>query len=274
MVTQPTVALNDKHAIPQLGLGVWRTPPSSTSETVRIALTGGYRHIDTAAIYGNEQGVGDGLRRSGIERERVFITTKLWNSEHGFDSARRAFDESLRKLGLAYLDLYLIHWPTPARNLYVDTWRALVRLKQHGRVRSIGVSNFGLEQLDRIIGETGVTPVLNQVELHPKFQQAALRKGHAERGIATESWSPLGQGSLFDDPTIAAIATRHKRTPAQVIIRWHLDSGLVVIPKSSNPTRIAENLDVFGFSLDAEDLAAIGALDTQRGRIGPDPNSF
>jgi 2,5-diketo-D-gluconate reductase A len=271
---QPSIALNDGHAIPQLGLGVWRTPPSSTAETVRIALDGGYRHIDTAMIYGNEQGVGEGIRRSEISREAVFVTTKVWNSEHGFDSALRAFDDSLRRLGLAYLDLYLIHWPSAARGLYVETWRALVRLKEDGRVRSIGVSNFGLDELDRIIGESGVTPVLNQVELHPRFQQIALREGHAERGIATEAWSPLGQGSLFDDPAIRAIAAKHGRTPAQVIIRWHLDNGVIAIPKSSRPSRIAENFDVFGFSLDAEDLAAIREMDSGRGRVGPDPRRF
>lgn len=260
MAAQPTVALNDGHAIPQLGLGVWQVPPSSTHETVRIALSAGYRHIDTAAMYGNEQGVGEGLRTSGIERQSVFITTKLWNSEQGFDSALKAFDASLQRLGLDYLDLYLIHWPAPAQGRYLDTWRAFVRMKQEGRVRSIGVSNFALDQLDRIINETGVVPVLNQIELHPERQQRALREGNAERGIATQSWSPLGRGRSLGHPAIKAIAAKHKRTPAQVVIRWHLDNGLIVIPKSVNPGRLAENFDVFGFNLDAGDLRAIDAL--------------
>lgn len=273
MKDQLQYALRDGNAIPQLGFGVFQTPPDITSSVVKTALTTGYRHIDTAAIYENEQGVGEGLRASGLARQDVFIVTKLWNSDQGLDAALKGFDRSIKRLGLDTLDLYLIHWPSPRRGLYVDSWRALVRLQQEGRVRSIGVSNFDAEQLQRIIGETGVTPVLNQIELHPQFQQRALIDAHRSLGIATESWSPLGQGKALTNPVIAAIAARYSRTPAQIIIRWHLDMGLIVIPKSITPNRIAENFDVFGFKLNAADMAAIAALDSPRGRIGPDPST-
>lgn len=267
----PTLALNDGRSIPQLGLGVWRTPSDETAQAVKAALDAGYRHIDTAAIYGNEAGVGEGLRASGVPRGDVFITTKLWNAEQGLDTTLRAFDASMKLLGLEQLDLYLIHWPCPARGLYVDTWRAFVRLQAEGRVRSIGVSNFEPEHLDRLVQETGVKPVLNQIELHPRFQQHALRDYHAAHGIATQAWSPLGQGQLLADPAIVAIARKHGKTPAQVIVRWHIEMGHVVIPKSVNAGRIAENADVFGFSLDAGDMAAIAGLDDSEGRIGPHP---
>jgi len=271
MTTQPTISFNDGRASPQVGLGVWKTPDDGAGDAVAAALDVGYRHVDTAAAYKNERGVGEGLRRAGVPREEVFVTTKLWNEEQGFDRTLRAFDASLEQLGLDHVDLYLIHWPSPARDLYVDTWRAFIRLKEEGRVRSIGVSNFTAEHLDRLADETGVTPAINQIELHPRFQQRALREAHAERGIVTQSWSPLGQGQLLQDPAIAGIAAKHGRTPAQVVIRWHVDNGLVVIPKSVTPSRIAENFDVFGFALDADDLAAITKLDTGDGRIGPDP---
>ena len=271
MTTQPTISFNDGRAIPQVGLGVWKTPDDGAGDAVAAALDVGYRHVDTAAAYKNERGVGEGLRRAGVPREEVFVTTKLWNEEQGFDRTLRAFDASLEQLGLDHVDLYLIHWPSPTRDLYVDTWRAFIRLKEEGRVRSIGVSNFTAEHLDRLADETGVTPAINQIELHPRFQQRALREAHAERGIVTQSWSPLGQGQLLQDPAIAGIAAKHGRTPAQVVIRWHVDNGLVVIPKSVTPSRIAENFDVFGFALDADDLAAITKLDTGDGRIGPDP---
>jgi 2,5-diketo-D-gluconate reductase A len=271
MNNQQIFSLRDGTTIPQLGLGVFQTPPDITAAVVKIALASGYRHIDTAAIYVNEAGVGEGLRGSELARGEVFVTTKLWNADQGFDAALKAFDHSVQRLGVDYLDLYLIHWPSPRRDLYVDSWRALVRLKQEGRVRSIGVSNFGAEHLKRIVDETGVVPVLNQVELHPHFQQRALIETHQALGIATQSWSPLGQGKDLADPVIGAIAARLGRTPAQVIIRWHLDSGLIVIPKSVTPKRIAENFDVFGFTLGAEDMAAIAALDSPDGRIGPDP---
>jgi len=269
----PTLALNDGRSIPQLGLGVWRTPADETAQAVKAALGAGYRHVDTAAIYGNEAGVGEGLRASGVPRGDVFITTKLWNAEQGLDTTLRAFDASMKLLGLEQLDLYLIHWPCPALGLYVDTWRAFVRLQAEGRVRSIGVSNFEPEHLDRLVQETGVKPVLNQIELHPRFQQHALRNYHAAHGIATQAWSPLGQGQLLADPSIVAIAKKHGKTPAQVSVRWHIEMGHVVIPKSVNAGRIAENADVFGFSLDADDMAAVAKLDDSEGRIGPHPST-
>lgn len=267
----PSIPLNDGRSIPQLGLGVWRTPADATAQAVQAALASGYRHIDTAAIYGNEAGVGEGLRASGVARDQVYITTKLWNAEQGFDSTLRAFDASLKLLGLDVLDLYLIHWPCPSRELYVDTWRAFVRLREEGRVRSIGVSNFEPEHLDRIVQETGAKPVLNQIELHPRFQQHRLREYHAAHGIATQAWSPLGQGQLLEDAGIQAIASKHGKTAAQVVVRWHIEMGHVVIPKSVNAGRIAENAGVFDFVLDAQDMAAIARLDQAEGRIGPNP---
>ncbi len=262
MNNQTSICLHDGNEIPQLGFGVFQTPPDITASVVRTALVAGYRHVDTAAVYVNEFGVGEGLRASEIERDTVFVTTKLWNADQGFDAALKGFDHSVKRLGLDYLDLYLIHWPSPRRDLYVDSWRALVRLQQDGRVRSIGVSNFGIDHLQRIIGETGVAPVLNQIELHPHFQQRALVEAHAGLGIATESWSPLGQGKALSDPVIAGIAARHGRTAAQIIIRWHLDNGLIAIPKSVTPQRITDNFNVFDFELDAADLAAIADLDS------------
>jgi 2,5-diketo-D-gluconate reductase A len=250
---------------------VWQTPNDVAVTAVRAALDAGYRHVDTAAAYQNEDGVGEGIRASGLDRADVYVTTKVWNADQGYDAALRAVQASLKRLKLDYMDLCLIHWPSPHRGLYLDTWRALIAAREEGLVRAIGVSNFQAEHLDRIIGETGVTPVLNQIELHPRFQQKALREANAQRGIRTESWSPLGQGRLLEDPTIGRIAARHGRTPAQVIIRWHIESGLIVIPKSVTPSRIRENFDVFGFSLDADDMAAIAALDDPGGRIGPDP---
>ena len=271
MTTSRRVAFNDGNAVPQIGLGVWRTPDEEAASVVETALRAGYRHVDTAKIYDNEEGVGEGLRAAGLARDELFVTTKVWNDAQGYDEARRALDASLRRLGLDQVDLYLIHWPSPRRGRYVDTWRALIAAQRDGLARSIGVSNFEEEHLERLIGEMGVAPALNQIELHPRFQQRSLRAAHARLGIATESWSPLGQGKLLIDPAIARVAAKHGRTPAQIIIRWHLDSGLVVIPKSANPNRIAENFDVFGFALDAEDMTAIHGLDNADGRIGPNP---
>ncbi len=271
MTTQPTITFNDGNSIPQVGLGVWQTPENVAPLAVGTALKAGYRHVDTAAIYANEDGVGEGMRQSGVARKDIFLTTKLWNEDQGFDSTLRAFDESLKRLGTDYVDLYLIHWPSPHRNRYIDTWKAFVRLKEEGRARSIGVSNFVEAHLDRIIAETGVTPVLNQIELHPTFQQTELRAVHHKLGIKTESWSPLGQGKLLDNAVIGKVAAKHGRTPAQVIIRWHIDNGLIVIPKSITPSRIEDNLKVFDFKLDADDLAEIAKLDSAGGRIGPDP---
>jgi 2,5-diketo-D-gluconate reductase A len=271
MNSQPRIELNDGRSIPQVGLGVFQTPDDVIGSVVQGALVAGYRQLDTAAIYKNERGVGEGIQASVVAREEIFITTKLWGTSHGFDATLRAFDESLQRLGLDYLDLYLIHWPSPQRNLYVETWQAFVRLRKEGRIRSIGVSNFEAEHLRRIIEETGVVPALNQIELHPRLQQRALRELHGQLGIATQSWSPLGQGKLLSDATIGSLATKHGRTPAQIIIRWHLDSGLIAIPKSASPGRIIENFDVFGFRLDESDMTAIARLDAADGRIGPHP---
>lgn len=274
MTAQTFLKLNDGHLMPQVGLGVWQSPADTTADTVATAIEAGYLAIDTASAYRNEAGVGEGVRRSGVARDKLFITTKLWNENQGHDAALAAFDKSLERLGLDYVDLYLIHWPAPAQDLYLDSWKALVRLREEGRARSIGVSNFQIPHLERIIGETGVTPAVNQIELHPRFQQAELRAYHAETGIITTSWSPLGQGKLLEDPVIAGIAAKHGKTPAQVIIRWHVDLGLTVIPKSVTPARIVSNLDVFGFSLDPADLAAMEGLHAADGRIGPDPAKF
>ena len=271
MTKIPAISFNDSKAIPQIGLGVWQTPDEVADSAVAAALAAGYRHIDTAAIYGNEHGVSRGIAQSGVARKDVFVTTKLWNAEQGFDSALRAFDKSLERLGTDYIDLYLIHWPSAHRNAYADSWKALVRLKEEGRAHSIGVSNFQPEHLQRIVDETGVAPALNQIELHPRFQQKDVRAANTKLGVATESWSPLGSGRLLGDPAIGKVAAKHGRTPAQAIIRWHLQEGLIVIPKSVTPARIAENFDVFGFTLDAEDMAAFAALDSKNGRTGPSP---
>ena len=271
MSTQPHVTFNDGRSIPQIGLGVWQTPNDVAVTAVKTALDAGYRHIDTAAIYGNEEGVGEGIRASGVGREDIFLTTKVWNDDQGFDETLRAMDKSLAKLGTDYVDLYLIHWPSAYRGKYVETWKALVRLREEGKARSIGVSNFEGTYIDELIEATGVTPALNQIQLHPRFQQATMRAKHEALGVVTQSWSPLGQGQLLADPVIAEIAARHGKSPAQVIIRWHLDLGLVVIPKSVTPSRIVENFDVFDFSLSDEDKAAIAGLDAKDGRIGSDP---
>jgi diketogulonate reductase-like aldo/keto reductase len=267
----PFITLNNGVAMPQLGFGVWQVPDDEAAQTVTTALEAGYRSIDTAAIYGNEAGTGKAVTGSGIAREELFVTTKLWNSEQGYDSTLRAFDASLGKLGLDYVDLYLIHWPMPAEVTFVDTYKAFEKILADGRAKSIGVSNFRTEDLERLIGETSVVPAVNQVELHPQLQQSELKEFHAKHGIATEAWSPLGQGKdLLQAPTVVAVARKHDRTPAQVVLRWHLQVGNVVIPKSVTPSRIQENIDVFDFELDADDLAAFTALDEGR-RLGPDP---
>ena len=272
--TVPTLPMNDGHAIPQLGFGVFQIPQDETQTAVTTALQEGYRLIDTAQGYRNEEGVGAALAASDVPREEVFITTKLTNSEQGYDKTMAAFDASMAKLGLDVLDLFLIHWPQPMFDQYVDTWRAFEKLQADGRVRSIGVSNFQIEHLERLFAETSVVPAVNQVELHPQFPQAELRAFHAEHGILTESWGPIGQGKgLLEDEHIQAVATKVGRTPAQVVLRWHLQLGLVVIPKSVTPSRIAENIALFDFELDDDDLAAIAQVDTGE-RLGADPNTF
>lgn len=269
----PTVTLHDGVEIPQLGFGVFQVPPEDTQEVVEEALASGYRHIDTAGAYGNEAGVGAALAAAGIDRDEVFVTTKLWNAEQGFDSTLAAFEKSLERLDLAHVDLYLIHWPMPTEDRYLDTWRAFERIHGEGRARSIGVSNFRVEDLERLRAEAEMLPTVNQIELHPRLQQAELRAWHAEHGIATEAWSPLAQGGLLDDDTIATIAAHHQKTPAQTILRWHLQLGNVVIPKSVTPERIRENIELFDFELSEDDMAAIARLDVGE-RIGPDPTSF
>ncbi|MEV6979538.1 aldo/keto reductase [Kitasatospora sp. NPDC093806] len=269
----PTVKLNNGVEIPQLGFGVFQVPDDETTAAVTSALEAGYRSIDTAAIYGNETGVGRALAASGLPREELFVTTKLWNADQGYDATLRAFDASLAKLGLERIDLYLIHWPTPAHDLYPDSWRAVERLAAEGRIRAAGVSNFQPAHLRRLLDSGSLVPAVNQVELHPGLQQAELRAFHAEHGIATEAWSPLAQGAVLDDPVITAIAARTGKSAAQVVLRWHLQLGNIVIPKSVTPARIRQNLDVFDFRLTEEDMAAIGATD--RGlRTGPHPDEF
>jgi 2,5-diketo-D-gluconate reductase A len=274
MVQQTHIRLNDGVHIPQIGLGVWQVDNGEAPKTVLAAIQAGYRSIDTAAIYGNEEGVGIGIRDAGVPREQLFITTKLWNDRHGTKPALKAFDESLQRLRLEYVDLYLIHWPNPRANLYVETWKALAEIKNSGRAKSVGVSNFKVPHLERLLGETGIVPSINQIELHPRFQQKAQREFHAKHGIVTESWSPLGQGRAMKDPLIAGIAAKHGRTPAQVTLRWHIQNGLVAIPKSVTPSRIVENFDVFAFELTEEDMGKIATLDNARGRVGPDPDLF
>ncbi|MDP9406553.1 MAG: aldo/keto reductase [Actinomycetota bacterium] len=273
-MTVPTVTLPDGVEMPRVGFGVFQVPPAEAADVVSTALDAGYRSIDTAAIYGNEEGVGEAIARSGLPRDELFVTTKLWNSDQGYDSTLRAFDESMRKLGLEVLDLYLIHWPVPARDAYVDTWRAFQRLHAEGRVRAIGVSNFQRSHLDRLAAESDAVPAVNQIELHPLLPQAELRGVHAERGIVTEAWSPLAKGGdLLADPLVTRIAEAHGKTPAQVLLRWHLELGNVVIPKSVTPERIRANLQVVDFALTAEDMTALVGLESGT-RTGPDPDTF
>jgi 2,5-diketo-D-gluconate reductase A len=274
MTKIPDFTLNNGVPMPQLGLGVFQVPDDEAEKSVAVALREGYRSIDTARAYNNEEGTARALHSSGIPREELFVTTKLWNGDHGYDSTLRAFDASLGRLRLDYLDLYLIHWPMPSHDKYLDTWKAFEKLYADGRIRTIGVSNFLPEHLTRLMDATEVVPAVNQVELHPYLPQAELRAFHAEHGIATEAWSPLGQGKgLLDEPALAPIAAKHDKTPAQVVLRWHLQLGNIVIPKSVTPSRIAENLQVFDFELDTDDLTAIAGLDSGT-RIGPDPATF
>jgi 2,5-diketo-D-gluconate reductase A len=272
MAQVPNLKLNDGNSIPQLGLGVWQVPPEITARVVVDGIKAGYRSIDTAEGYNNEEGVGEAIRKAGVARSELFITSKLRNGGHARDLALKSFDETMQKLGLDHLDLFLIHWPVPSQNKYVEAWKVLVEKQKEGRIRSIGVSNFNPDHLERIIGETGVTPVVNQIELHPRFQQRDKRDFLKQHDIKIESWSPLGSGRLLDDATIGKIAKKHGKSIAQTIIRWHLQEGLIVIPKSTHAERIQENFDVFGFELDAEDMATIKGLDNPKGgRVGSDP---
>jgi 2,5-diketo-D-gluconate reductase A len=271
----PSVPLNDGNSIPMLGFGVWQVSNEEVVPAVAEAIRAGYRSIDTAQGYDNEEGVGRAIREADIDRAELFVTSKLRTKSMGFDEALRGYDESLQKLGLEYLDMFLIHWPAPKLDRYVDTWKALVRLHQEGRVRTIGVSNFLPDHIGRIIGETGVTPAINQVETHPQYQQRAVRPFHQAHHIQLESYSPLGSGAVLDEPGIKKIAQKHGKSPAQTIIRWHLQEELVVIPKSVTPARIRENLEVFDFELDDDDMAEIARLDDpQNGKTGSKPEEF
>jgi diketogulonate reductase-like aldo/keto reductase len=273
-MTIPTLTLNNGVTMPQLGFGVFQVPDEETTAAVAEALRAGYRSIDTAKVYGNEEGVARAIHESGIPREDLFVTTKLWNDDHGYDATMRAFDASRDRLGLDQLDLYLVHWPTPERDDYVQTWRAFEKLLADGVVRAVGVSNFHPAHLRRIVDETGTVPSVNQIELHPYLQQAELRGLHGDLGIVTEAWSPLAKGGdLLGEHAVVTMAEKHGRTPAQVVIRWHLQLGNVVIPKSVTPSRIRENLAVFDFDLDTDDLARMSTL--ERGlRTGPNPDTF
>lgn len=268
-----SVTLNDGNSIPSVGFGVYKISPAETEEAVRTALAAGYRHIDTAALYGNEREVGRAVAASGLPRDEVYLVTKVWNADQGYDSTLTAFDASMDRLGLDVLDLYLIHWPLPGAGKFVETFRALAHLRDQGRIRSIGVSNFMPEHLETLIDGTGIVPVVNQVELHPRFSQPELRALHARLGIATEAWAPLGRGSLLTHPVVSDVARRCGRTAAQVLIRWHIQLGNIVIPKSVHPERIVGNFDVFDFELGAAEMAAISSLD-DGARLGPDPRTF
>lgn len=272
-MTEPCLVLNDGRSVPQLGFGLWQVPAETTAETTATALRLGYRLVDGAAIYGNEAGQGEGIRRSGVPRDDVFVTTKIWNSEQGFDKALRAAEASLKRLDLTHVDLLLIHWPCPRKDLYLDTWRALIRLREESRALSIGVSNFQEPQLTRIIGETGVTPAVNQIEINPRLQQPGLRAFHDRHGIVTQSWTPLGQGRSFGAAPVQAAARRTGRSPAQVILRWHIQIGASVIPRSTRVEGLAENLALFDFTLTDAEIEAIATLD-EGVRCGPDPARF
>jgi 2,5-diketo-D-gluconate reductase A len=273
MVFAPLVEMNDGRSIPVIGFGVWQVPDDVVVDATVKALEVGYRHIDTAYLYHNERGVGEALRRSELDRNDVFVTTKVWNTDHGYDQTLRAFDKSTGLLGIDEVDLYLIHWPTPARDVYLDSWRALIRLREEGRARSIGVSNFHDAHLRKIVDETGVIPAINQIELHPWLPQTELRDIDTRLGIKTEAWSPLGSGRLIDDPVIAEVSAKHGKSPAQVMVRWSIQLGIIVLPKSVTPERIEQNIDVFDFQLDDADMAAIATLESGR-RTGPNPDEF
>ena len=274
MTTQPfspLITLSDGHQIPQLGLGVYKVEDATAARIVEGAIDAGYRHVDTAKLYYNEAGVGAGVRASGIPRDEVFVTTKVWNDDHGYDQTLRAFDASLALLGMDYVDLYLIHWPAPKQDRYVDTWRALEAIKRDGRARSIGVSNFNRPHLEKLLASADETPVINQVEIQPWLQQRDLRDFDAAHGVVTEAWSPLARGRVLGEPTLEAIGEKHGKSSAQVVLRWHIQQGLVVIPKSNSIERVRENSEVFDFELDDSDLAAVAALESGQ-RTGSNPD--
>ena len=271
MADMPIITFSDGNSIPQLGFGVWQVGNDEAVSVVGEAIRAGYRAIDTAQGYGNEEGVGKAIAASGLGRDEIFITSKLTNSQHGYDKALTAFMGTLGRLGMDWIDLFLIHWPVPAQDKYVESWKAFVQLQKDGRIKSIGVSNFLPEHLERIIGETGVTPAVNQIELHPEFQQRDVRDFHQQHNIASESYSPLGRGRLLGNTVIGEIARKHGKSPAQAILRWHLQEGLIVIPKSVTPQRIAENIAVFDFELDGDDLKRIASLDRGDGKQGSNP---
>jgi 2,5-diketo-D-gluconate reductase A len=270
----PNIRLNNGVQIPQFGFGVFQIEPNRTAEAVRAAFDAGYRHIDTAQGYGNEEGVGQAIRESGLPREDVFVTTKLNNTRHGHDEAIAALGESLQKLGLDYVDLFLIHWPRPHADRYVETWRAFEKILSDGTARAIGVSNFQVPHLERLAAETGTVPAVNQIELHPMLQQARLRDYHREHGIATEAWSPIGKGGdLLRDERVVSLGQKYDKSPAQIVLRWHIQLDNIVFPKSVTPSRIRENIEVFDFELGADDMATIGELESGT-RLGPDPDRF
>jgi 2,5-diketo-D-gluconate reductase A len=273
MTQVPNIRLNNAVEIPQFGFGVFQVPPEQTAQAVLQAFEAGYRHIDTAQMYRNEEGVGQAVAESGLPRDEVFITTKLNNNGHGYESAISALDESLKKLQLDYVDLYLIHWPLPHLNRYVETWKGFEKLLADGKARSIGVSNFQPAHLDRLAAETDTVPAVNQIELHPRLTQVELRKYHEAHGIATEAWSPIAKGEVLGDPVITSLAEKYGRTPAQVVLRWHVQIGNIVFPKTVNPDRMRENINVFDFELAADDVASIESLNTNY-RTGPDPDTF
>ncbi|MGN6160640.1 MAG: aldo/keto reductase [Marmoricola sp.] len=272
-MTVPSITLNNGVSIPQVGFGVFQVPEEKTAAAVKGAIEAGYRSIDTAAVYFNEEGVAQGIAESGVPRDELFITTKVWNSDQGYDATLRAFDASAARLQLEQIDLYLIHWPTPEFDTYLDTWRALETLVKDGRLRTAGVSNFHPAHLQRLFDNSDLVPAVNQIELHPGLQQHELRAVHAEHRIVTEAWSPLGRGALLDDPVLTAIADRIDRSPAQVILRWQVQLGNVVIPRSVTPSRIRENIELFDFELGDEDMAAIAGMDRGQ-RVGPNPDEF
>lgn len=277
MTAVPSITLNDGNTIPQLGFGVFQIEPKDTVQAVTTALEVGYRHIDTAEMYGNEKEVGEAIRRSGVDRGDVFVTSKLNNGFHRPDDARKAFDGTLAELGFDYIDLFLIHWPLPTRydGDFVSTWKTLEEFKRDGRARSIGVSNFQVPHLERLAAETGTVPAVNQIEVHPYLTNEQVRRYDQQHNIATEAWSPIAQGKVLDDPTIREIAERVGRSPAQVVLRWHIQRGDIVFPKSTTPSRIAENFALFDFELDQSDLDRISALDKgEAGRTGPNPDTF